>query len=214
VIRRVAAEFFGTFLLLCVVVGSGIAAGHLSPDPGVQVLINAVSIGLGLASLIWWLGPVSGAHFNPVITGLAVAEKRIPLREASSFVAAQLLGAVAGTFATNWMFGRSVVEVSTQVRTTPGTFVSEIFATALLVAIVSAIVRRGDSKAAPAVIGAFITSAIFFTSSTIFANPAVTLGRIFTDSLTGIDPVSAVGFVLAEFIGLPVGFVIARLVRS
>ncbi|MEN9287462.1 MAG: hypothetical protein RLZ88_132, partial [Actinomycetota bacterium] len=119
-----------------------------------------------------------------------------------------------GTMATNWMFGLDPVQVSTRERITPGTFVSEILATALLIAIIAAIGQRGAGAAAPAVIGAFIASAIFFTSSTIFANPAVTLGRVLSDTLTGIEPVSAAWFALAQILALPLGLGLGKLFKA
>lgn len=213
-IRRVAAEFLGTALLLSVVIGSGIFAQELTQDAGIRVLINAISIGLGLAALIWWLAPVSGAHFNPIVTLAALSRRELSGGAALAYSGAQLIGAVVGTIGTNSMFGLAAVQVSTHVRITPGTFASEILATALLVAIIAALVHRGQSSVAPAVVGAFVTSAIFFTSSTIFANPAVTLGRVFSDTLTGINPASAIWFALAQLIGLPIGLAIAKLLKA
>ncbi|MFM1954513.1 MAG: hypothetical protein RL118_704 [Actinomycetota bacterium] len=212
--RRIAAEFLGTALLLCVVIGSGIAAEELTQDAAVRGLVNASSIGLGLAALIWWFAPISGAHFNPVVTLAARARREVSTRVALENIAAQLAGAVVGTMATNWMFGLDPVQVSTRERITPGTFVSEILATALLIAIIAAIGQRGAGAAAPAVIGAFITSAIFFTSSTIFANPAVTLGRVLSDTLTGIEPVSASWFALAQILALPLGLGLGKLFKA
>ena len=212
--RRLAAEFLGTALLLCVVIGSGIAAEELTQDAGVRGLINAGSIGLGLAALIWWLAPVSGAHFNPVVTLAALTRREVSIKDALAYIAAQLAGAVAGTAATHAMFDLAPLQVSARDRITPGTFASEIVATALLIAIIAAIGQRGSGSAAPVVVGAFITSAIFFTSSTIFANPAVTLGRVLSDTLTGIEPVSAAWFAVAQVIALPVGLGIAKLFKA
>ena len=212
--RRVAAEFFGTALLLCSVIGSGIFAEELTQDAGIRVLINAVSIGLALGVLIWWLAPVSGAHFNPIVTLAALIRREVSISEGLPFIAAQMLGGVAGTLATNLMFDVPALEFSSNNRLTPGTFVSEVFATAMLIALISALGQRGQGNLAPLVIGAWIIAAIFFTSSTTFANPAVTLARIFTDSMTGINPSAAAGFAVAQLLGLPVGIGISRLLKK
>lgn len=208
--RRLAAEFFGTALLLCAVVGSGIFAEEITQDAGIRLIINATSIGLALAVLIWWFGAISGAHFNPVVTIAAAIRRDLPLGEAAGFIGAQILGGIAGAVASNAMFSLQPVQTSTHERLTTGTFVSEILATACLIAIISALGARGQGNLAPVVIGAWITSAIYFTSSTTFANPAVTIARIFTDTMTGINPSSAAGFVAAQLIGLPVGLLFAK----
>lgn len=208
--RRLAAEFVGTALLLCAVVGSGIFAEEITQDAGIRLIINATSIGLALGVLIWWFGTVSGAHFNPVVTITAAIRRELPIGEAFGFIGAQVLGAIAGAVASNAMFDLQAVQTSTRERLTTGTFVSEILATACLIAIISALGARGQSNLAPLVVGAWITSAIYFTSSTTFANPAVTIARIFTDTMTGINSSSAAGFVAAQLVGLPLGLLFAK----
>ncbi|MFM5968254.1 MAG: aquaporin [Micrococcales bacterium] len=212
--KRLAGEFLGSALLLCAVVGSGIFAEELTQDAALRVLINAISIGLALAVLIWWFSPISGAHFNPVVTAASVIRGESKPLPAIGYALAQATGAVSGAVASNLMFGLPAVTVSSFDRLTLGTFASEVLATAALITLVVTLSSRGQGRLAPLVIGAWITSAIFFTSSTTFANPAVTLARVFTDSMTGINPGSALGFLLAQAIGLPVGTLITKFFRE
>lgn len=213
--RRVVAELVGTALLVAVVVGSGIAAARLSPDDvGLQLLENAAATAAGLAVLILVLGPVSGAHFNPVIsladwwlgrrgrTGLST-------RELLAYVPAQAGGAAAGAVLANVMFGEPAVRIAQTDRTAGHLLVGELVATAGLVLLVVGLARGSRSAAAPAAVGAYIGSAYFFTSSTSFANPAVTVGRVFSDTFAGIGPAAVPGFVLAQLVGGAVGLALA-----
>lgn len=199
--RRLFAEFLGTGLLVSVVVGSGIAAQQLSPgDVGVQLLENSTATVLGLAVPILLLGPVSGGHLNPIVSAADWAlgrrtGSRLSGRDLAAYTAAQTLGAVAGSVLANVMFDVAAVQVSGKDRLTSGHLLGEV-ATAGLVALVFALARTG----LPAV-AAYIGSAYWFTSSTSFANPAVTVGRVFTDTFAGIAPGSAAGFVAAQLVG-------------
>ncbi|GAA1875527.1 MIP/aquaporin family protein [Pseudonocardia ailaonensis] len=212
--RRLLAEGVGTGLLVTVVVGSGIAASRLSPgDVGLQLLENSIATALGLGVLILLFGPVSGAHFNPVVTVAArlLGRPAPRRREVLAYVGVQTLGAVLGAVLANAMYGLPAVQVATTVRGGTGVWIGEAVATAGLVALVFALVRTGrEGLAAPAV-GAYIGAAYWFTSSTSFANPAVTVGRMVSDTFAGIAPASVPGFVLAQLVGaaLGIGLVVA-----
>lgn len=208
--RRLLAELVGTALLVAVVVGSGIAAEQLSPDDiGLQLLENSMATVFGLAALILMFGPVSGAHFNPVVS-LADwflgrrAGKGLSLAEVGAYAVAQIAGGIGGALLANVMFDVDQA-ISAKDRASSGHFVAEIVATAGLVALIFALVRsdRG-ALAAPAVSG-YIGAAYWFTSSTSFANPAVTIGRTFSDTFAGIAPGSVAPFILAQLVGLVVG---------
>jgi glycerol uptake facilitator-like aquaporin len=209
--RRLLAEFVGTGLLVAVVVGSGIAAQRLSPrDAGLQLLENSTATVLGLAVLIVLFGPVSGAHFNPVISAVDWALGRrnrtgMDSNTLGAYTAVQIAGAIAGAFLANVMFDRAVVEISTKDRVTTGHLVGEAVATAGLVALVFALARTGRTPLAAPAVGAYIGAAYWFTSSTSFANPAVTVGRIFSDTFAGIAPGSVLGFVAAQIVGGALG---------
>ena len=212
---KVVAEFAGTALLVCIVVGSGIMGANLSNDMAVALLVNTASTVFGLALLILVLGPISGAHFNPVVSLVMLAKKSLSLREALAYIPAQVLGAIAGAIGANVMFDLAALQVSEKARITAGTFLSEVIATAgLLVVILVFVSRKNDNHVALAV-AAWIGSAYFFTSSTSFANPAVTVGRIFSDTFAGIEPGSVAPFVLAQLIGAAIGVLLVKpLVRS
>ena len=210
VTRRVAAEFLGAMLLAAIVVGSGIAATGLSSDVGVQLLINAVSTALGLFVLITVLGPISGAHFNPVVSLADLVLGHRSVREAGAYIAAQIAGCVAGAMLANVMFDAAAVSISTTDRVTPGHLVAEVVATAGLILAIFALVRSGRAQLAAAVVGAYIGSAYFFTSSTSFANPAITIGRMFSDSFAGIAPGSAPWFITAQLAGALLGLALVR----
>lgn len=208
--RRAIAELLGTSLLVTIVVGSGIAAQQLSPnDVGLQLLQNSTATVLGLTVLILVLGPVSGAHFNPVVSIADwILGRRggtgLTLPELGAYAAAQTVGAASGSVVANAMFEVGM-SISTKERATPGHLLGEVVATAGLVLLIFALAatKRG-ALAAPAV-GAYIGAAYWFTSSTSFANPAVTVGRIFSDTFAGIAPASVPGFVLAQLVGAAVG---------
>ncbi|MET3367623.1 UNVERIFIED_CONTAM: glycerol uptake facilitator-like aquaporin [Jeotgalibacillus campisalis] len=208
--RRALAEALGTCLLVAIVVGSGIAAQRLSPnDVGLQLLQNSTATVLGLTVLILVFGPISGAHFNPVVSLVdwilgRRAGNGLALKQVATYVASQTAGAIGGSVLANAMFEVGT-SISTKDRATPGHLLGEIVATAgLILLIFSLAATKRGSLAAPAV-GAYIGAAYWFTSSTSFANPAVTVGRIFSDTFAGIAPDSAPAFVLAQVIGAAVG---------
>lgn len=209
--RRLLAEFVGSALLVTVVVGSGIAAAQLSAnDVGLQLLENSIATAFGLAVLILMFGPVSGAHFNPVVTAADWLLGRrsgtgISGSDALSYAAVQTVGAVAGAWLANVMFDRQVFELATKARVTPGHLVGEVVATAGLVALIFTLARTGRAGLSAASVGAYIGAAYWFTSSTSFANPAVTTGRMFSDSFAGISPESVPWFIVAQIIGALVG---------
>lgn len=208
--RRLLAEFLGTALLVVVVVGSGIAAQQLSPDDvGLQLLENSMATVFGLAVLILWFGPVSGAHFNPVVS---IADwflgrrtgSGLPLIEVAAYAAAQITGAIGGAVLANVMF-ETGTHLSTHDRASGGHLVGEVVATAGLVALIFALVRSDRGAIAAPAVGAYIGAAYWFTSSTSFANPAVTIGRVFSDTFAGIAPGSVAPFIGMQLLGLIVG---------
>lgn len=209
--RRLLAEFTGTALLVTVVVGSGIAAQRLSPnDVGLQLLENSTATVFGLAVLILLFGPVSGAHFNPVVSAAdwllgRRAGTGISASHVVSYTVAQITGGIVGAVLANIMFDRRVFEIATKDRVTTGHLVGEVVATAGLIALIFALARTGRSGLSAAAVGAYIGAAYWFTSSTSFANPAVTIGRIFSDTFAGIAPTSAPGFIAAQIVGALIG---------
>jgi glycerol uptake facilitator-like aquaporin len=208
--RRVAAEALGTGLLVAVVVGSGIQATELSHDVGVQLLANSMATVLGLGVLITLFGPVSGAHFNPAVTLAAWAAGRRTgagpgLREVAAYVPAQVAGAIGGAVLADAMFARPLVRFSTHDRSAGHLWLGEVVATGGLILLVLGLERIGRASLAPAAVASYIGAAYWFTSSTSFANPAVTVGRAFTDTFTGIAPGSVVPFVGAQLLGAAVG---------
>ena len=209
--RRLLAEFTGTALLVTVVVGSGIAAQQLSPDDvGLQLLENSTATVFGLAVLILLFGPVSGAHFNPVVSAAdwllgRRAGTGISAGHVASYTVAQITGGVVGAVLANVMFDRRVFEIATKDRITTGHLVGEVIATAGLIAVIFALARTGRAALSAAAVGAYIGAAYWFTSSTSFANPAVTVGRIFSDTFAGIAPGSAPGFIAAQIVGALLG---------
>ncbi|BCW60457.1 MIP/aquaporin family protein [Arthrobacter sp. StoSoilB20] len=208
--RRALAEVLGTCLLVAIVVGSGIAAQQLSPDDvGLQLLQNSTATVLGLTVLILIFGPISGAHFNPAVSLVDwILGRRtgrgLSVKELCTYIASQTVGAIGGSVLANTMFEVGT-SISGKERATPGHLLAEVVATSGLVLLIfSLAATKRSSLAAPAV-GAYIGAAYWFTSSTSFANPAVTVGRIFSDTFAGIAPVSVPGFVLAQLIGAAVG---------
>ena len=208
--RRLLAEFLGTALLVAVVVGSGIAAQQLSPgNLGLQLLENSTATALGLTVLILLFGPVSGAHFNPVVS---LADWWLGRRtghgltfpDAGAYTLAQVIGAVGGSLLANTMFAVGNT-ISSKDRATAGHLLAEVVATTVLVALVFALARTGRGVIAAPAVGAYIGAAYWFTSSTSFANPAVTIGRVFSDTFAGIAPGSAAAFILVQLVGLAVG---------
>jgi glycerol uptake facilitator-like aquaporin len=213
--RRLLAEFIGSALLVTVVVGSGIAAAQLSPnDVGLQLLENSTATALGLAVLILLFGPVSGAHFNPVVSVVdwwlgRRSRTGISGPDLLAYSTVQTVGGVTGAVLANVMFDRQVIELATKDRATTGHFVGEVVATAGLIALIFGLARAGRTAALPAAaVGAYIGAAYWFTSSTSFANPAVTIGRMFSDTFAGIAPNSVLPFVAAQLVGGVVGVLV------
>ncbi len=208
--RRLTAELIGTGLLVAVVVGSGIAAQRLSPDDvGLQLLENSTATALGLTVLILMFGPVSGAHLNPVVSAAdwllgRRAGTGLTGREVLAYAAAQVLGGIAGAMLANLMFEVSLTQLATTERGGAPVLLGEVVATAGLVTLIFALARTGRGALAAPAVGAYIGAAYWFTSSTSFANPAVTVGRMFSDSFAGIAPGSVPGFVAAEIVGAAV----------
>jgi glycerol uptake facilitator-like aquaporin len=209
--RRVLAEFVGTALLVAAVVGSGVMAATLSPrDVGLQLLENSVATAFALGTLILIFGPVSGAHFNPAVSAAdwflgRRARTGLTTTELTWYVLGQVAGAVAGSILANLMFALPAVEWSSRHRAAGHLWLGEVVATSGLILLIFALARSGRSSVAPAAVGAYIGSAYWFTSSTSFANPAVTIGRAFTDTFAGIGPGSVPGFIVAQFGGLLIG---------
>lgn len=214
--RRALAEFLGTALLVAIIVGSGIAAERLSSDTGLQLLENALATALGLGVLIVLLAPVSGAHFNPAVTlAFATLNRGTSLRMSTQasvvYIVAQAAGGIGGALLANAMFAVPIAIASTH-RATPATFLAEVVATAGLVLVITGLTRAGQSTAVvAAAVGSYIGAAYWFTSSTSFANPAVTIGRLFSDTFTGIAPDSVLPFIGAQVIGASVAVVATML---
>lgn len=203
--RRLSAEFLGSGLLAAIVIGSGIAAQQLSPgNLGLELLENAGATAGGLYALIVTLGPVSGAHFNPVVSILDAVTKNMPWRTASLYIPAQVAGCTAGAVLANLMYSKSAITLSTHHRASSSHFLSEVIATAGLLIIIFGLSRSGNDRRTPAAVGLYIGAAYFFTSSTSFANPAIAVGRMFSNTFSGIAPSSVLSFVGAELIGLVV----------
>ena len=210
--RRLLAEFLGSLLLAALVIGSGIAAQTLSPGAtGLELLENAAATAAGLFAIILMFGPVSGGHFNPVVSFADAALGGITWRDAAAYLPAQVAGCVAGAVTANLMFARAAVSISAKHRASPAHFLSEIIATAGLLLVIFALARTGRSRTAPAAVGAYIGAAYFFTSSASFANPAITVGRMFSATFAGIAPSSAPVFIAAQVVGGAVGLVVIKL---
>ena len=200
--RRVLAELLGSTLLAAVVVGSGIAAEQLSPgETGLELLENAAATAAGLYAIILMFGPVSGAHFNPVVSFVDAAFGGVPWRTAWAYLPAQVAGCIGGAVVANVMFAKAAVSISTHHRASPAHFLSEVVATLGLIVVIFALARSGRSRSTPAAVAAYIGAAYFFTSSTSFANPAITVGRMFSNTFAGIAPSSVPSFVLAQVVG-------------
>ena len=209
--RRLAAEFLGSAFLAALVIGSGIAAQHLSPgDTGLELLENAAATAAGLFAIILMFGPVSGGHFNPVVSFVDAAFRGVSWRDALAYLPAQVAGCVVGAIAANVMFALPAVSISVKHRASGPHFLSEIIATIGLILVIFALARSGRSRVTPAAVGAYIGAAYFFTSSASFANPAITIGRMFSNTFAGIAPSSAPVFVGAQIVG---GLVAVGLVR-
>ena len=209
--RRLFAEFLGTALLVAAVVGSGIMGQRLSDDLAVILLVNALSTIAALGVLIWILGPISGAHFNPCVTGVELARREISLPLGAAYIGVQIIGGLAGVALANLMFGLMAWQPSTNIRSGPGIWLGEVVATAGLLLVIGVITRTGKGTLGPALVPAWIGAAYFFTASTSFANPAVTIGRSMTDTFTGIAPGSVLAFISFQVIGAALGALITEI---
>jgi len=211
-VRAALGEFLGSAGLTTVVVGSGIAAQRLSPtDVGLQLFENAIATALALAVLILVFTTVSGAHFNPVVTLVDIALHRRSWASAATYLPVQILGCIAGAILANLMFAEPAVAWSTTDRTGWHLYLAEVVATAGLIVVIFALARTGRSHFAAPAVGAYIGAAYFFTSSSSFANPAITIGRMFSDTFAGIAPASALPFIGAQLLGAAVGWAVVRL---
>jgi glycerol uptake facilitator-like aquaporin len=209
--RRLLAEFLGSAFLAAIVIGSGIAAQRLSPgQTGLELLENAAATAAGLFAIILMFGPVSGAHVNPVVSFADAVFGGLSWRDAAAYLPTQVAGCIAGAVAANLMFAQAAVSISTKHRATPAHFLSEVIATLGLIVVIFALARSGRSRSAAAAVGAYIGAAYFFTSSTSFANPAITIGRMFSDTFAGIAPSSAPAFIVAQVIGGALAVVVIR----
>lgn len=208
-LRSLFAECFGSALLSCAVIGSGIAAQRLSPgNVGLELFENAVATAAILYVLILTLRPVSGAHFNPIVTLVSSMTRDLKWANAPAYIGAQIFGCVSGAELANLMFSVHVTSLSTTYRSTGPHVLSEVVATAGLVWVIFSLVRAKQATAVAGAVSAYIGGAYFFTSSTSFANPAITIGRMFTNSFAGIAPGSAPWFIVAQLIGGAVGLVL------
>jgi glycerol uptake facilitator-like aquaporin len=200
--RRLFAEFLGSAFLAATVIGSGIAASTLSPgDTGLQLFENAAATAAGLFTFILMFGPVSGAHFNPVVSLVDVAFGGLRPHHALAYIPAQVGGCIAGAVLANAMFSLSAISISTHHRASPAHLLAEVVATLGLLLVIFSLARSRRGELAPAAVGAYIGAAYFFTSSTSFANPAIDVGRVFSDTFAGIAPASVPGFVVAQLAG-------------
>ena len=214
-VRRLVAEALGTALLVVAVVGSGIMASRLSPsDVGLQLFENAAATAGALIGLILMFGAVSGAHFNPIVTVIDRCLGTIATRDAAFYVVAQVTGGCIGTVIANMMFELPAVEWSTRSRSSGALWLSEVVATVGLLLVIHGCVRTGRAAAVPFAVGAWIGGAYWFTSSTSFANPAVTIARTMSDSFSGIKPSSAPMFIVMQSLGAVIAFGIIRLLYS
>ena len=209
--RRLTAEALGSAFLLIAVVGSGIMATNLSTDVGLQLLENAAATGGALIGLILMFGAVSGAHFNPVVTLVDRSLGSITTRDTALYIAAQTLGACIGTVLANAMFALPAIERSTHVRSSGPLWLSEGIATVGLLLVIHGCVRTGRANAVPYAVGAWIAGAYWFTSSTSFANPSVTVARTLSDTFAGIAPSSAPMFIVMQLLGAAIAYALIRL---
>jgi glycerol uptake facilitator-like aquaporin len=208
--KALFAEFLGTALLVTAIVGSGIMGSNLSGDLLVALIANALSTALALGLIILTLGPVSGGHFNPVVSMALAIDQRFKAASVAPYLVAQFAGAIAGAVLANVMFGAEAIQVSSKGMASEGTVIGEVVATAGLVFIILNLIKTKRTELITFAVPAWIGSAYFFTSSTSFANPAVTVGRIFTDSFAGIGVQSVPSFVIAQLLGAALGIVLAK----
>jgi glycerol uptake facilitator-like aquaporin len=209
--RRLLAELLGSAFLAALVVGSGIAAQTLSPDDvGLQLFENAAATAAGLFTIILMFGPVSGGHFNPVVSLADASFGGLRWRDALAYLPAQVTGCVLGAIVANGMFALAAVSISTHHRASPAHLFSEVIATAGLLLVIFSLARTRRANTAPAAVGAYIGAAYFFTSSASFANPAISVGRMFSDTFAGIAPASVPGFVVAQLVGCIAAVLLVR----
>jgi glycerol uptake facilitator-like aquaporin len=209
--RRLLAEYVGSAFLAALVIGSGIAAQHLSPgDVGLELFENAAATGAGLFTIILMFGPVSGGHFNPVVSFVDASFSGMSWREAIAYAPAQIAGCISGAILANAMFAQTLVTISTKHRATGAHLLAEVVATLGLMLVIFSLTRTKRGATAPAAVGAYIGAAYFFTSSTSFANPAISIGRVFSNTFAGIAPSSVPGYIAAQIAG---GFVAIALLR-
>lgn len=209
--RRLFAEFLGSAFLAATVIGSGIAASSLSPgDTGLQLFENAAATAAGLFTFILMFGPVSGAHFNPVVSLVDAAFGGLRWRHALAYISAQVGGCIAGAVVANAMFSLSAISIATHHRASPAHLFAEVVATLGLLLVIFSLARTRRGELAPAAVGAYIGAAYFFTSSTSFANPAIDVGRMFSDTFAGIAPASVPAFVAVQLAGGALAFGVIR----
>jgi glycerol uptake facilitator-like aquaporin len=200
--RRLFAELLGSAFLTALVIGSGIAAQTLSPgDVGLQLFENAAATAAGLFAIILMFGPISGGHFNPTVSLVDARFGGLSWRDALAYIPAQIAGCILGAITANTMFSLAAISISTHSRASPAHLFSEAIATGGLLLVIFALARTGRARTAPAAVGAYIGAAYFFTSSASFANPAISVGRMFSNTFAGIAPASVPTFILAQLVG-------------
>jgi glycerol uptake facilitator-like aquaporin len=212
--RKLLAEYLGTALLVAIVVGSGIMATDLTQDVGLQLLINTIATVFGLAVLILILAPISGAHFNPVVTVIDLIQGKSSVIQFLQYAVVQTAGAISGSFLANAMFDQAIIQTATKIRSGNNLYLAEIVATAGLILVINLLVNQKNLTVIPAAVAAWIGSAYFFTSSTSFANPAVTIGRTFSDSFAGIAPECAPQFIAAQILGAIIGLGLVKVLTN
>lgn len=212
--KKLLGEFLGALTLVAIVIGSGIMATQLSHDVGVQLLINTMSTVCGLFVLIQILGPISGAHLNPLVTLVELMGHRVNFATFITYLAAQTLGAISGAVLANAMFDHPLFQTATKLRSGGNLYLGEIVATAGLILVINLLKHQEKQGFIPAMVAAWIGSAYFFTSSTSFANPAVTIGRSLSDSFAGIAPENVARFIAAQLLGAFIGLGLTKLLTN
>ena len=209
--RRLLAELLGSAFLAALVIGSGIAAQRLSPgSTGLELLENAAATAAGLFAIIVMFGPASGGHFNPVVSLADAVFGGLSRRDTAAYIPVQVAGCTAGAVLANLMFALPAVSISAKHRASSAHFLSEIIATLGLIVVIFALARSGRGRATPAAVGAYIGAAYFFTSSASFANPAITIGRMFSSTFAGIAPASVPSFIAAQLLGGALAVIVIR----